>query len=91
MFLQVLDLAAGFISTKKVYTFSSIRGHIIPESAKCAHSATKMTKASKRQDSGSRAWSIGLRGLDFEAWGLESRAQGLDSTLAYSRGLWFKI
>ena len=33
-------LVAEFIGPKKVYTFSSIRDHIIPKSLKCTHSAT---------------------------------------------------
>ena len=36
-----------FISTNKVYTFSSIRGHIIPKSLKCSNSATKFKDSSE--------------------------------------------
>ena len=43
-------LVLGFISTKKVYTFSSIRHHILPKSFKCSISASKF-----------RAWGLGVR------------------------------
>ena len=37
----ILLIVAEFIGTKKVYTFSPIRDHIVPKSVKCTHSITK--------------------------------------------------
>ena len=40
-FKDYLNVVAEFISIKKVYTFSSIRDHIMPKNLQCSDSATK--------------------------------------------------
>ena len=80
------NFVAEFIS-KKLYTFSSIRDHVIPKRLECSHSAPKVVSRSESlvkrllvEFPGSRVnilWFGRLVGFGFRVWGFGFRGLGL--------------